>query len=184
MSYPVDRLKFLSVERCPVTKDFRIFLNIKGAKIRFGAFNLHKINVQGVLFRIKFRLINKNTSAITLIINTYKINKDVLFCGEANVKMYNNVTTGFNLLQNYPNPFNSETKIGYSVPENESITLTIFNSIGQAIISFNRKDEKAGQHYILWNGRNKYGQKLPSGIYFIELSGRKFRKLTKTILLN
>ncbi|NQV16566.1 T9SS type A sorting domain-containing protein, partial [bacterium] len=40
----------------------------------------------------------------------------------------------FYLSQNYPNPFNPETSILFDIPQNEHITLSIYNLLGQKVI--------------------------------------------------
>ncbi len=74
------------------------------------------------------------------------------------------IVSGYVLHQNFPNPFNSSTLIRYELPERSEITLTIFNSLGEAIASPFRGIEAMGQHAISWNGTGR-----PSGVYFYRL---------------
>jgi len=165
LSYPENRLKFLGFERNPIAADFKTFLNSNRGRVRFGAFNLQGIVARNTLFQLKFLLLNKRKPVSNLFINSYRINDGLMFSGEAAVKMYKHGTNSFKLLQNYPNPFNGTTEIVYSVPQSSDIVLTIYNSMGEKIITFNRKNEEAGQHCIFWNGQNKQGTRVPSGIY-------------------
>ncbi|NOY79203.1 MAG: T9SS type A sorting domain-containing protein [Calditrichaeota bacterium] len=184
LSYPENQLKFMGIEKDPIAEKFRTFLNNNQGRLRFGAFNLQEIIGGSTLFKIKFLLLNKREPVSNLFINSYRINDGLAFSGETSVKMFKNGTSSFKLLQNYPNPFNGVTEIDYSIPQTGDIVLTIFNSMGEKIIVFSRKNEEAGQHCIFWNGRNKRGQRVPSGIYFIELKGHRIRKYGKMILLN
>ncbi len=72
-------------------------------------------------------------------------------------------------LKNYPNPFNPITTISFEVPKNDMISLEIFNLKGELVKTLIKRNVSKGIHRIIWNGRNKKGQKVKSGIYFIKL---------------
>jgi hypothetical protein len=42
------------------------------------------------------------------------------------------ISTKFNLEQNFPNPFNPSTTIGFSIPERTSVSLDLYNTLGQS----------------------------------------------------
>jgi hypothetical protein len=52
-----------------------------------------------------------------------------------NVAESNNesIPKSFNLEQNYPNPFNPSTTVSYYLPSTDSVTLEIYNSLGQHV---------------------------------------------------
>ncbi|MCI0512868.1 hypothetical protein L0128_06620, partial [candidate division KSB1 bacterium] len=64
----------------------------------------------------------------------------------------------FRLAQNYPNPFNSSTAIDYQIPEAAAVELTIFNALGQKITTLVNEWQTAGQHQILWHGKDDAGK--------------------------
>ena len=79
------------------------------------------------------------------------------------------------LLPNYPNPFNPETWIPYRLAQDAFVTLTIYDGEGQVvrtldvghrIAAFYETRSKA----IYWDGRNKFGEQVASGVYFYHLS--------------
>lgn len=103
-----------------------------------------------------------------------------------NFKNQNCTTKSFFLLQNFPNPFNNQTRILYTVPENNKtyrIRITIHDTLGRLVKVIKEGDESAGRHSINWNGINHLGQSLPSGIYFYRLSSENFSKTKKMILM-
>lgn len=62
----------------------------------------------------------------------------------------------FTLGQNYPNPFNPSTTIPFAIPASGSVTVTVYNAIGQ------RMDERsymldAGEHAVRWNASGAAG---------------------------
>ena len=86
----------------------------------------------------------------------------------------------FYLDQNYPNPFCPGTVIRYQIPHTGHATLRIYNVIGQLIASIEDKHLTAGAFEASWDGRDEFGIKVPSGVYFyvlaldeLELSKRK-----------
>ncbi len=73
---------------------------------------------------------------------------------------------------NYPNPFNPSTTISFSVAGGEVGNLTIYNLKGQKVMSY--PDFQAGEHEVVWNGRDDIGKSAASGVYFYRLvSGEK-----------
>jgi hypothetical protein len=78
----------------------------------------------------------------------------------------------FELNQNYPNPFNPSTTISYSIPEESRVELKIYNILGQEILTLVDKAQKAGFYKIEWNARNKYDQRVASGIYVYTITAK------------
>ena len=73
-------------------------------------------------------------------------------------------------LQNYPNPFNSSTTLNYSLKESESVTVQIYNSIGQLTkVLIENEVQNEGQHIITWNALDDSGNYINDGIYIIRL---------------
>ena len=68
----------------------------------------------------------------------------------------------YKLVQNYPNPFNPSTTINFEIPENENVTLTIYNSLGQQIKTLVDGYKSAGNYKVTWNGRDKNNISVPS----------------------
>lgn len=71
--------------------------------------------------------------------------------------------SAFSVQQNYPNPFNPETTIGFSLPEDAAVTVSIFNTLGQKIATLFDGFKSAGQHKINWHANS------PSGIYLLKI---------------
>jgi flagellar hook assembly protein FlgD len=74
--------------------------------------------------------------------------------------------TEFSLSQNYPNPFNPTTTIEVSLPEQEDLSLRIFDVLGREVRAFEYSKAPAGVHKIVWDGRNDHGVPASSGVYF------------------
>ena len=80
------------------------------------------------------------------------------------------VPNQFELAQNVPNPFNPVTNIRISLKEDATISLKVFNLLGEQInsLAMNKAMSK-GNHRFIWSGKSDNGQQLPSGIYLYRL---------------
>jgi hypothetical protein len=93
-------------------------------------------------------------------------------------------TTNFALFQNYPNPFNSETTIRYSVSEPGPVQVNIYDTAGQLIRTLVNENQPSGNYLIKWDGKDRRGQGISSGIYFSTLrSGNHHATFNRMILL-
>ena len=63
------------------------------------------------------------------------------------------------------------------------MSLTIYNILGEAITTLINENLRAGSYKIDWNGIDKSGCLMPSGIYFYQLKNEDFSLAKKMILL-
>ena len=85
------------------------------------------------------------------------------------------------LQQNAPNPFNSQTVISYVLPKSGPTRLELFSVTGQRVAILRQGHQQAGYHRLHWNGRDREGRSLASGMYLYRLvtdEGILTRKLT------
>ncbi len=75
----------------------------------------------------------------------------------------------FSLRQNYPNPFNPETTIEFQMLQASGVTLKIYNLLGQEIRTLIDSRLDAGSHRIVWNGNDRNGQRVASGLYLYQI---------------
>ncbi len=87
------------------------------------------------------------------------------------------------LLSNYPNPFNPETKISYSMAKAGDAELTIYNIKGQKVKNLVNDHVDAGEHSIIWNGKDLNGADVSSGVYFYRLKTADGVQNKKMLLL-
>lgn len=88
------------------------------------------------------------------------------------------------LLPNFPNPFNPITIISYGLSEDTHVTLRIYNTLGQEVITLVDEYQQAGYKTVVWTGSDKLGFKINSGIYFYQLKAGNFRDIKTMICLH
>ena len=91
--------------------------------------------------------------------------------------------TEFALHHNYPNPFNPITNIKYDIPENTYVRLSIYNMLGQHVIDLVNEDQAPGFYHLQWNGLNKNGTPVGSGMFIYRLTTPEFSKSGKMTYL-
>ncbi|MEE9554603.1 MAG: C25 family cysteine peptidase, partial [candidate division Zixibacteria bacterium] len=79
------------------------------------------------------------------------------------------IPTAFNLDQNYPNPFNPTTTIGFSIPNDQRVTLKLYDLLGRTVATILDKEMQAGIHRVEYDGAD-----LASGVYFYILETDDF----------
>lgn len=83
------------------------------------------------------------------------------------------------LSQNYPNPFNPKTKIDFELPDNDRVSLKIFDMTGRNMCTLiNNEVRNAGYYTIDFNLGN-----LSSGVYFYKLETEKFTQVKKMAVI-
>ena len=84
---------------------------------------------------------------------------------------------------NYPNPFNPETTISYSIKEPGRVKLEVYNIRGQLVRTLLDEAHDAGYHERTFDGKDKSGRILGSGVYLIRMSAPGYRKTSKMMLM-
>ncbi len=94
-----------------------------------------------------------------------------------------NVAPVFTLdASNYPNPFNPETTIAYSVPTSGSTNLSVFNLKGQLVRTLVNGVREAGNHNVVWDGKDNNHNSVTSGLYFYRVTNAG-KTVTRKMLL-
>ena len=94
-----------------------------------------------------------------------------------------NIPEAFVLEQNYPNPFNPETQIRFGLPEAATVTVTVYNTLGQKIKTLANAPFEAGFHNLKWDATNDLGQSVSSAIYLYSITAGQYQDIKKMILL-
>ncbi|MBD3220868.1 S8 family serine peptidase [bacterium] len=73
------------------------------------------------------------------------------------------------LHQNHPNPFNPATTIQFALPGAGAVDLAVYTVDGRRVRTLVDQDLPAGQHQVIWHGRDDGGRRMASGAYFYRL---------------
>jgi len=88
------------------------------------------------------------------------------------------IPKSFLLSQNYPNPFNPSTTINFSIPNQTSVSLKVYDVLGKEVAELVNEDRPAGNYKIQFDA-----SKLASGIYFYTISAGTFYQSKKMLLI-
>ncbi len=99
------------------------------------------------------------------------------------LEILSQIPSEFVLGKNYPNPFNPVTRLDYLLPRRSDVSIRIYNMLGQEIITLLEQEQSYGEYSILWNGLDRSGKQVASGVYFTELKAGSIRRVTKMLLL-
>jgi len=140
---------------------------------------------------LQFRILTDNTSPLTFgTAELYGPNALPL-----NSKLVNREFSSWaiqpehsQLLQNFPNPFNPETWIPYQLKDTGEVTIRIYNATGELVRVLDLGYKPVGLYLskdraAYWDGTNKLGASVASGIYFYSIQAGGFAAVRKLIVL-
>ncbi len=83
----------------------------------------------------------------------------------------------------HPNPFNPTTHIKFSLPTAGAITLRIYDMNGRLVRELLHAQRVAGEHTVMWDGRDDRGTAAASGVYFIRFEAGNAIEVSKVLLV-
>ncbi len=86
--------------------------------------------------------------------------------------------TEFKLHQNYPNPFNPITMINYQLPMINDVELSVYNLVGQKMVTLVSERQPAGRYSVEWDA-----SEFSSGVYYYKIKTGEFQDVKKMVLL-
>jgi hypothetical protein len=82
-----------------------------------------------------------------------------------------------------PNPYRPEAAIRLTLPAPGRARLTIHDALGRLVKVLEDGERTAGQHVVTWDGRDRRGQVVAAGVYFLRLEAEGGRATEKIALL-
>jgi flagellar hook assembly protein FlgD len=82
-----------------------------------------------------------------------------------------------------PNPFQGRSQIAYDLPQDAPVRIAVFDLAGRNVVSLVDEVRPAGRHAVTWDGRDRAGDRVAAGIYFVRLESRDFRQVRKVTVI-
>jgi hypothetical protein len=123
----------------------------------------------------RFSLKKGETRILKVIVGTERYAKKN---SEAALTQYETALRG-----NYPNPFDETTTLEYTLGEERGVTIQIYNVLGQQIHTLIDDTKRAGLHRTTWDGTNRYGDRVGSGVYFVRMEAGPTTETQKVVLV-
>jgi hypothetical protein len=98
-------------------------------------------------------------------------------------KFLSEIPERYILYESYPNPFNANSKIGFYIPEGSFVNIDIFDVTGRLVHNLASSEFPPGYNYLIWDGRDNYGNSISSGVYFYRMKANDFNEVKKVTLI-
>ena len=91
---------------------------------------------------------------------------------------------GVTILNNVINPDKGEkTVVKVNQPVNGKLNIIVMTLDGNIVTYLNRGEALAGEHFFTWNGKNKAGNSVARGMYFVRVIGGDFDETRKVMVV-
>jgi flagellar hook assembly protein FlgD len=123
----------------------------------------------------RFSLDTGETKSLKVIVGTERYAEKNT---EAALTQYETALRG-----NYPNPFEKQTTLEYTLSQERSVTMEVYNVLGQRVETLVDAQTSAGLHTVTWDGTNRYGERVGSGVYFVRMEAGSVTETQKVVLV-
>lgn len=84
--------------------------------------------------------------------------------------------------QNEPNPFGPETRIRYALDRDAPVRMAVFDAAGRQVRTLVQTSQVAGEHQVLWDGRDDAAVRVAPGVYFYRLQAGSQAEVRKMVI--
>ena len=188
IKYDQNVLKALDFAPTSLLNGFYWKANIdRVGEVRFAFANAKPAIGKGELLRIEFEVLPRTEGHISPIIfdNVQLAESLTIITLDGSVTICPSITA---LLPNYPNPFNPDTWLPYHLAQDALVTINIYNVKGQLVRTLNLGNKNASVYATkskaaYWDGKDSFGEKVSSGVYFYTLQAGEFRATRKMVIM-
>jgi len=93
------------------------------------------------------------------------------------------VARSFALREAVPNPFNPSTTISYTIPTAGKVELIVYDLSGRTVARLVSEHQAAGEHSVRWQGEDRAGNRMASGVYLYRLVADGFSETRRMTLV-
>jgi hypothetical protein len=68
-----------------------------------------------------------------------------------------------------PNPFDDGTEVAFSLARPQNASVRVYDAGGRLVRTLRDGPAEAGGHTVKWDGRDRSGQRVSGGVYFVRL---------------
>lgn len=188
LNFDAEVLELASIESGVIElNDANIGLNY----LTEGIINMSWNNTNGlsatgeeVLFTVRFTALESGKTVETLSINSRMVDAEAynglneILPVQLGFKGSNGETVNFRLYQNHPNPFNSSTVIGFDLPEDGDVQLTVYDVTGKVVALYQLSGKKG------YNSTEIFSTELTStGVLYYQLDSKGYTATKKMVVL-
>lgn len=95
----------------------------------------------------------------------------------------NDTPERFALFDPMPNPFNPSTTLSFALPAASPVLLEVYDVRGQLVATLLDEKRTAGVHRVTWDGRDRSGQSVASGVYLCRIKAGTFTDTKRMVLI-
>ena len=125
-----------------------------------------------------YSFIDKTVDAGSYTYRLMQKDFDGTFAYSQEVEVDIDLPLDYSLDQNYPNPFNPTTTIRYAIPEDNFVSIKLYDVLGNEVITLVNEQKQAGRYEMLFNASN-----IASGVYYYQISSGSFTQTRKLMLM-
>ncbi len=185
INFENKNIDFIECKTSTLSSAFQVIQNVAQNKLRIGMYSTEPINESGELISLVFTQ-NSETNHFKPFLLTSLIINDFFMVNETSpfeLRVPTNEIFKPELLQNHPNPFNNKTTIKYRTQKNGFGEIAIYNIFGQKIKTLISGHLSKGYHTATWDGKDKSGNTVASGVYFYQLRLEGFVSVRKLLMI-
>ena len=153
---------------------------ITGSGVMFW-FNKELDNVSFVDLRIRRLSADRGIGVAKIVL--FEKDPQVSLSEIAGIKELIRLPRKFFLYANLPNPFMGETMISYAVPVEAWVSLKIYDVSGRLVRTLVNRVVRPGIYRLYWRGEDDSGRRCASGVYFLRMSTKDYKKTRKMVML-
>lgn len=116
---------------------------------------------------------------VTASHQTTSISQDFGFhVNPVGIHLINTIVKEFSLSQNYPNPFNPSTKINFSIPKSDYVSLRVYDILGREVKVLVSENLAVGEYEVDFDAKG-----LASGMYYYSIRAGEYVSVKKMVLV-